>query len=195
MMPRKQASSTPEPSQILNAAAKLLRRYVEIGRYRRGPGVGTRLSYLNEIREAIKWVEYAAPRVDDVLEEPSTSGIRLRDHHHRKPGPEHTMRRHTRRDEPKPVRKLKRPTFAEARARLLDHLKAVGWNVKTWGPSGPLKTPHATSPEGTFRLWFRPQAVYYTSGTDHDANASRSLWVDIRDVSPADVVRIAERRA
>lgn len=88
---------------------------------------------------------------------------------------------------------MKKATFADARAALLSYLRSRGWDVKTSGPSGPLKTPHATSPSGGFRLWFRPQAIYYSSGNHHDANHSRSLWVDIRSTSPEEIVRIAEK--
>ena len=90
---------------------------------------------------------------------------------------------------------MPRPTFAAARAALLAHLQTAGWDVKTFGPSGHLKTPHATSPSGGFRLWFRPQSVHYSRGSrgsGFNANDARSLWVDILDVAPAEIVRIAE---
>ena len=87
----------------------------------------------------------------------------------------------------------KRPTFAAARAALLDHLKAERWVVTTWSPSGALKTPYATSPDGRIRLWFKPQAVYVSYGSHHELRHSRSLWVDIRDESPSAVVASAER--
>ena len=89
--------------------------------------------------------------------------------------------RRTRRD-------AKRPTFSAARAELLAYLRAHGWDVKTSGPSGPLKTPHATSPSGSLRLWFKPQAVYFTTGRHHELGGARSLWVDIREVSPAAII-------
>ena len=90
---------------------------------------------------------------------------------------------------------MARPTFAVARARLLEYLRSQGWEVKTHGTSGPLKTPHATSQDGEVRLWFRPQAVYVSYGRLHDANHARSLWVDIRDVEPEQVALIAAKRA
>lgn len=85
-----------------------------------------------------------------------------------------------------------RITFAAAREALMNHLRQAGWDVRTRGPSGPLKTPYATSPSGRLRLWFRPQAVHYTHGNHHDANHTRSFWVDIRNVSPAEVERLAK---
>ncbi len=57
---------------------------------------------------------------------------------------------------------MARPTFAAARKVLLEGLAALGWSISS--PS--LKVPHATSPGGTLRLWFKPQAVYYTSTRD-----------------------------
>ena len=85
-------------------------------------------------------------------------------------------------------RDAKRPTFSAARAELLAYLRTHGWDVKTSGPSGPLKTPHATSPSGSLRLWFKPQAVYFTTGGRHAMGGARSLWIDIREVSPAAIV-------
>ena len=80
-------------------------------------------------------------------------------------------------------------TFMAARAELLAHLRAIGWAV-----SGPLKVPHATSPDGSTRLWFKTQAVYLSTGNSHTLGDARSLWVDIRKVSPVAVVTIATTR-
>ncbi len=67
-------------------------------------------------------------------------------------------------------------TFAEARTAILDYLQARGWSLS----SRSLKTPHATSPSGGVRLWFKAQAVYYSLGDRHDFGDARSLHVDIR---------------
>ena len=92
---------------------------------------------------------------------------------------------------------MARSTFAAARERRLEQLRRERWDVRTRGASGPLKTPHATSPDGEVRLWFRPQAVHVSyvrgRGGTHDANNARSLWLDIRDASPEEIVRAAER--
>lgn len=53
----------------------------------------------------------------------------------------------------------KKPTFSEKRDELLSYLKSVDWTVI--GPSfNEMKVPHATSPDGTIRLWFKTQAIY-----------------------------------
>lgn len=87
----------------------------------------------------------------------------------------------------------KRPTFKAARDAILKHLEDQGWKVKTWGPSGQLKTPHATAPymRGP-KVWFKAQAVYY-SGADDRFNDARSLHVDIRDITPEQFVKHVER--
>lgn len=88
----------------------------------------------------------------------------------------------------------KQLTYADARLNIIYLLEDRGWTV-----SKALKIPHATSPDGSLRLWFKPQAVWYTSlsghddlgssgyyhgkGKRHDYGDARSLWFDIRAVS------------
>jgi hypothetical protein len=73
-------------------------------------------------------------------------------------------------------------TYKQARQAIFDVLRARGWTLKT-----DLKTPYATSPSGYFRLWFKPQAVYYTDGGRHVANDARTISyeLDIRKVDPS----------
>lgn len=86
---------------------------------------------------------------------------------------------------------MRRETFAQARDRILAYLTHRGWDVKTRGPSGPLKVPHATAPnyERT-RVWFKAQAVYIGHGIT-DMGSARSLWVDIRGMPTSEFERIA----
>jgi hypothetical protein len=89
---------------------------------------------------------------------------------------------------------VKARTFLAARADILAYLASHGWQV-----SGPLKVPHATHPSGTLRLWFKPQAVYYTAvraGQRHDFHAARTLSydLDIRTIDSAALVAFAESR-
>lgn len=83
------------------------------------------------------------------------------------------------------IKKLAAPrTFKVARQEILDHLNNAGWNI-----SDPtLKIPHATSPDGTLRLWFKAQAVYYTKSNEkkHKPKDARTVSydLDIRKVSP-----------
>lgn len=72
----------------------------------------------------------------------------------------------------------KKPTFAEKRTELLDFLARNGWKLSDRN----LKIPHATSPSGEVRLWFKPQAIYYSYGlTVTQFKEARSLAVDSRE--------------
>ena len=79
---------------------------------------------------------------------------------------------------------MKKPTFAAAKAALLDGLREQGWVVVDG-----LKTPHATY-EGIVRLWFKSQAIYINDpGTNpRDFANTHSLTSDMRDYSVADLL-------
>lgn len=81
----------------------------------------------------------------------------------------------------------KRPTYKEAQDFHLGELQKIGWSVKTHGPRGPLKIPHATSPDGKYRLWFKTQAVHASESDsgNHDFDRARSEFVDIRAMHPS----------
>jgi hypothetical protein len=77
-------------------------------------------------------------------------------------------------------------TFLRARLEYLQDLEANGWKVNKF-----LKVPHATSPDGKIRLWFKAQAVYVNDpGTDPSKfENTHSTWIDIRKM-PADLFRM-----
>jgi hypothetical protein len=77
--------------------------------------------------------------------------------------------------------KLTKPdkTYAQAQQDILDNLAANGWQM-----SPTLKVPHATSPNGRLRLWFKPQAVWFTKlipgeRDRHDFKDARSIAYDL----------------
>jgi len=81
--------------------------------------------------------------------------------------------------------KLTKPakTYAQAQRDILDNLAANGWTV-----SANLKVPHATSPNGRLRLWFKPQAVWFTKvklgersvhGGTHNFKDARTISYDL----------------
>lgn len=73
-------------------------------------------------------------------------------------------------------------TYAQARVAIFRELARKGWQLSPM----TLKVPHATHPEGHFKLWFKPQAVHYgvsSHGRFLDASLARSLHgPDIRKV-------------
>lgn len=71
-------------------------------------------------------------------------------------------------------------TFKQATADHLDTLAAMGWTVRR-----DLKVPHATDATG-LRLWFKPQAVYFSRGTD--LGAARSIHAEMRTATTAKLV-------
>jgi len=92
-------------------------------------------------------------------------------------------------------------TYPQARADLLKHLAATGWQV-----SPGLKIPHATSPDGKLRLWFKPQAIWFTDlqaeqgfygggKSRHDFHDARTLSydLDIRALSSEQFVGMIAR--
>lgn len=74
----------------------------------------------------------------------------------------------------------KQPTFVQARAAILDVLRARGWRVVG------LKVPHATTQWGDRRLWFKSQAVWVSEGSSHSLGNARSLWADDIRSMPAE---------
>lgn len=94
-------------------------------------------------------------------------------------------------------------THQEAQANHLKNLATAGWNVKTG-----LKIPHATSPDGKQRLWFKPQAIHHTeigsaekkfserdeTKTKHDFGQAHTLNIDPRAVSTDQVIQAAKAR-
>src|SRR4029077_3624566 len=56
----------------------------------------------------------------------------------------------------------KTKTYAEAQNAAFAALRRAGWLKSARG----LKTPHATSPNGRLRLWFKPQAVWMSKIND-----------------------------
>lgn len=79
---------------------------------------------------------------------------------------------------------MARETYPVAHARLLAGLKAAGWSA-----SGPLKVPYATSPDGSFRYWFKPQAIWFSEGNSHSLNGARSTMLDAREIETSQLLR------
>jgi len=79
-------------------------------------------------------------------------------------------------------------TYREVREAIFADLRERGWQVSTrahsregypaWGKR--LKVPHATSPDGEVRLYFKTQAVYADYGSPFSLGTARSLFYDIR---------------
>lgn len=79
-----------------------------------------------------------------------------------------------------PIIAAAKKTFTAVRSSLLDRLKEEKWNVRVG-----IATPWAESPDGTFRLWFKPQAVYYSHGDGvKNIGTAHSMHIDIRDTTP-----------
>lgn len=89
---------------------------------------------------------------------------------------------------PRQKRPVAPKTFVQAQKDIMDAFKRLGWSV-----SGPLKVPYVTEPSGKIRLWFKPQAVYFSQGKEltqmGKAMSLYNLFPDIRMISPDDFVR------
>ena len=77
-------------------------------------------------------------------------------------------------------------TFQEAKRDVIALLKSRGWSVRDG-----LKVPHATSPDGAVRLWFKTQAVHRSHGNASLGDA-RSVGYDIRFMPPEEFVTKVE---
>ena len=85
----------------------------------------------------------------------------------------------------------KKPTYAKARKDILAYLGTEGWDLSS--PS--LKVPHATSPGGSTRLYFKAQSVHLDDGgKPFSLGASRSMWLDIRELTPHQFLGLLNRR-
>lgn len=87
------------------------------------------------------------------------------------------------------IHAAKKPTFAEVRKVIFDHLRKEGWKLVE-----NLKIPHATSPDGHTRLWFKPQAVYGDHSSRPDFASAHSWIMDLREYAdPNAFMRMVER--
>lgn len=82
------------------------------------------------------------------------------------------------------IRNPRKPTFKQKREELLRGLEECGFQVKA-----SLKVPHATSPDGQLRYWFKPQAIYYSIGEPHDFGRARSWTDDMRETSVGELIK------
>jgi len=70
----------------------------------------------------------------------------------------------------------KLPTYAQAQQDILTGLAKEGWTVKAG-----LKIPQAISPDSSWKLFFKAQAIYLGQGAQADLGSARSLHLnDIR---------------
>lgn len=86
------------------------------------------------------------------------------------------------------------PKFKDQRTALLDHLAAEGWRLS----DRTLKTAHATSPDGSIRLWFKAQAVHCSAVLglqNHTLQLAHSLCSDIRELTGAQLLLRARNHA
>ena len=88
-------------------------------------------------------------------------------------------------------------TFKQAKADIWHKLQLMGWTMS----ATTIKVPHATSPSGRTRLWFKPQGIHWTRtsayGTGTHAHAlgnARSSHADIRTFDKAEDFIAGTRR-
>ena len=75
----------------------------------------------------------------------------------------------------------KKMTYAQAHAIIMAHLEENGWTVKRFNGDQrhwPMKVPHATSPSGHKRLYFKAQAVYQAHAPNLQFKFARTLTYD-----------------
>ena len=93
----------------------------------------------------------------------------------------------------------KKRTYLQARDDIWAALRRAGWSMSMLH----LKLPHATSPNGYLRLWFKPQAVHYTINSGEFAPSRRHLSadaraiaydLDIRTMSPTEFLDVIKER-
>ena len=69
-------------------------------------------------------------------------------------------------------------TYAQAHEIILDHLRREGWDVKTVHNCKRMKVPHATSPDGDRRYYFKTQSIHVDTSPDFRLSHARSLFGD-----------------
>ena len=69
-------------------------------------------------------------------------------------------------------------TYAQAHNIILNYLMSNGWTLKTRHRLKPMKVPHATSPDGGTRLYFKAQAIYVASSPSLELKHARPLFAE-----------------
>ena len=71
-------------------------------------------------------------------------------------------------------------TYKEAHNVILNYLLSKEWAIKTRHRLKPMKVPHATSPDGECRLYFKARAIYVASSLFGEETVRVKVWA--RDI-------------
>ncbi len=69
-------------------------------------------------------------------------------------------------------------TYVQAHNIILNYLLSKEWVIKTRHRLKPMKVPHATSPDGGTRLYFKARAIYVASSPSLELKHARSLFAE-----------------
>lgn len=97
---------------------------------------------------------------------------------------------------PAPAKRVPKPklrSFGEARMEIFKALQDAGWTMSSLS----LKVPHATSPNGYLRLWFKKQAIAASEdrGGRHSFGDARAISydLDIRKLTGKEFLNLLKR--
>jgi len=81
-------------------------------------------------------------------------------------------------------------TYSIAKTEIQDHLETLGWTL-----ARGLLTPHATSPNGNVRLYFKPQGIHFSKSRmgSHKLGNAHSLFCDIRKMTMDEFMACVDR--
>tara|TARA_A100001391_G_C5017648_1_gene264953 strand:- start:573 stop:842 length:270 start_codon:yes stop_codon:yes gene_type:complete len=69
-------------------------------------------------------------------------------------------------------------TYKQAHQIIMDHLADAGWSVKTHHNGRRMKIPHATTPSGRKRLYFKARAIHESFAPNLSLRDARTVSYD-----------------
>jgi hypothetical protein len=84
-------------------------------------------------------------------------------------------------------------TYEEKMGEFMEALKKEGWSVKTSHNLKALKIPHATSPDGKMRLWFKARAVHYGPASSDIGDAHTLTYEDLKGYSVSAFMKLVAK--
>lgn len=91
---------------------------------------------------------------------------------------------------------MAKKTYAQAHKDFQEGLEKHGWKVQRTNKSTgkALSVPHATSPDGQHKLWFKSQSVHLSGGGQTMGEARTLTYSDLRDLNFDDFHKVVQSR-